>query len=43
MGGKVYKRYRVYGKALAKSNRKLDADGVSEQAQKAAMLLTPCD
>lgn len=42
MGGKVYKRYRVYGKALAKSNKKLDADGVSEQAQKAAMLLTPC-
>ncbi len=42
MGGKVYKRYRVYGKALAKSSRKVHADGVREQAQKAAMLLTPC-
>ncbi len=42
MGGKVYKRYRVYGKALAQSSRKVHADGVREQALKAAMLLTPC-
>jgi len=43
MGGKVYKRYRVYGKALPKSSKKAGSTGNKKQAKEAAMLLTPCE
>jgi ribosomal protein S18 acetylase RimI-like enzyme len=43
MCGKVYKRYRVYGKALPKSSKKAGSTGNKKQAKEAAMLLTPCE
>jgi len=43
MGGKVYKRYRVFGKALKKSTKKAGGAGNEEQFKKAAMLMTPCE
>ncbi|MDF1575899.1 MAG: hypothetical protein P1P86_11995 [Bacteroidales bacterium] len=41
MGGKVYKRYRVYGKELSRNNRKPEAGTGEVQAREADMLLTP--
>jgi len=43
MGGQVYKKYRVYGKMLAKRTKKEGAGSSEEQVKEAAMLLTPCE
>lgn len=43
MGGKVYKRYRVYGKPLARPGQKEAEDVKQQEANMESLLLTPCE
>ena len=42
MGGKVYKRYRVFAKSISKKGKK-EAHAGEQHAEEAAMLLSPCN
>lgn len=42
MGGKVYKRYRVYGKSIIQSKKTDRAAASEQQARDADILLAPC-
>lgn len=42
MGGKVYKRYRVFGKSISKKGKK-DTNIREQHAVETAMLLSPCN
>jgi len=43
MGGKVYKRYRVFGKPLAKLTKKEAEESKQQQSKMKEILLTPCE
>jgi len=43
MGGQVYKRYRVFGKPLAKLTKKEAEESKQQQAKMKDILLTPCE
>ncbi|MCK5694421.1 MAG: hypothetical protein KAI08_16265, partial [Bacteroidales bacterium] len=42
MGGKVYKRYRIFGKTLSKVTEESSSDSKLKRAKMEQMLLSPC-
>ncbi len=42
MGGKVYKRYRIFGKTLSKVTEESLSDSKLKRAKMEQMLLSPC-
>jgi hypothetical protein len=42
MGGEVYKRYRVFGREIARAARKKAAESRGQLSEEEAMVLTPC-
>jgi ribosomal protein S18 acetylase RimI-like enzyme len=42
MGGEVYKRYRVYGKAIGRVTKKAAAETKQQSSEEEALLFTPC-
>jgi hypothetical protein len=43
MGGEVYKRYRVFGKSLARLTKKEAEEKKEQRTRMKEMLLTPCE